>query len=92
MKKLIVPFFVTCLFMSCNQEGKETTDQNMSYPAINVSYPETATQEVKDDYFGNEVADPFRWLEDDNAEDTKAWVTAQNDVTFDYLDKNSFSE
>ena len=50
-----------------------------------LEYPETRKVEVKDDYFGTEVADEYRWLEDDNAEDTKAWVRAQNEVTFDYL-------
>lgn len=40
-----------------------------------------------DDYHGTSVLDPYRWLEDDNAEDTKAWVRTQNEVTFDYLSK-----
>jgi len=52
-----------------------------------LSYPETVKQEIMDDYHGTKVADPYRWLEDDNAPDTKAWVTAQNRVTFSYLDQ-----
>ena len=52
-----------------------------------ITYPETKMVEQSDDYFGTRVADPYRWLEDDNAKDTKDWVTAQNKVTFDYLDK-----
>jgi len=47
-----------------------------------LAYPETVKQEIMDDYHGTKVADPYRWLEDDNAPDTKAWVTAQNRVTF----------
>ena len=48
-------------------------------------YPETERTDVTDNYFGTVVADPYRWLEDDNSEATAAWVAAQNEVTFDYL-------
>src|SRR5213595_204042 len=40
-----------------------------------------------DDYHGTKIADPFRWLEDDNSAETKAWVEAQNKVTFGFLEK-----
>jgi prolyl oligopeptidase len=53
-----------------------------------LTYPETRQDKtVVDTYHGTQVADPFRWLEDDNSEETKAWVKAQNEVTFDYLHK-----
>ena len=48
-------------------------------------YPETRKTDTKDDYHGTTVEDPYRWLEDDNSEETKAWVNAQNKVTNDYL-------
>lgn len=48
-------------------------------------YPQTRTVDQVDDYHGTKVADPYRWLEDPDAADTKAWVEAQNKVTFDYL-------
>mgnify|MGYP003348051723 CR=1 FL=1 len=50
-----------------------------------LTYPATRKADVVDDYFGTKVADPYRWLEDDNAPETKAWVEAQNKVTFAYL-------
>lgn len=52
-----------------------------------LSYPETRKAKQTDTYFGTTVNDPFRWLEDDKSEETKAWVTEQNKVTFGYLDK-----
>ena len=55
-------------------------------------YPETERGNVTDNYFGTEVADPYRWLEDDNSEATTAWVKAENEVTFDYLSKIPFRE
>lgn len=55
-----------------------------------LKYPETRKTDAKDVYFGTEVPDPYRWLEDDYSEETKTWVKAQNEVTFGYLDKIPF--
>ncbi len=49
------------------------------------SYPITRQTNQVDQYAGTAVSDPYRWLEDDNAPETKAWVTAQNRVTAAYL-------
>ncbi len=51
-----------------------------------LKYPETKKVEVVDTIHGEKIPDPYRWLEDDNAADTKAWVQAQNKVTFGYLE------
>ena len=50
------------------------------------AYPETTRENVVDNYFGKDVADPYRWLEDDMSEATGQWVAAQNEVTHAYLD------
>ncbi|WP_243315983.1 prolyl oligopeptidase family serine peptidase [Geothrix paludis] len=50
-----------------------------------LTYPLTRKGDVVDDFFGTKVADPYRWLEDDSSAETKAWVEAQNKVTFAYL-------
>lgn len=48
-------------------------------------YPITNKQIVSDDYFGQIIEDPYRWLEDDRSDQTAEWVANQNAVTFDYL-------
>lgn len=60
-----------------------------SLPAQNGSpkmVPETRKTDTVHDYHGTKVADPYSWLEDDNSAETKAWVEAQNKVTFGYLE------
>ena len=52
-----------------------------------LKYPDTKKENIVDDYNGVKVGDPYRWLEDDNSEQTKAWVQEENKVTFDYLSK-----
>ncbi len=50
-----------------------------------IDYPETRKTDVVDQLHGTAVADPYRWLEDDNSEETKSWVTAENRVTENFL-------
>ena len=78
MTLLLVLLSVVLAFAAC-QKG-----------AAKLTYPVTKKVDQVDDYFGTKVADPYRWLEDDNAEDVKAWVQAENAVTFGYLDKIPF--
>lgn len=55
-------------------------------------YPETAKVDTVDVYFGTQVPDPYRWLENDTTAATAAWVEAQNQVTNDYLAQIPFRE
>ena len=52
-------------------------------PAL--SYPHAKMVDQVDDYHGVNVADPYRWLEDTDSPDTRAWVEAENKLTFSYL-------
>jgi prolyl oligopeptidase len=55
-------------------------------------YPETKKVDQRDNYHGTLVADPYRWLENDTSDETKRWVTAQNEVTFNYLNAIPFRD
>ncbi|RAJ17772.1 prolyl oligopeptidase family serine peptidase [Olleya aquimaris] len=80
MKKLLISFLTVIIIMSCKEETKQI-ERN-----IVVDYPVTAQVDTVTNYFGTEVKDPYRWLEDDRSPETEAWVKAQNKVTYGYLD------
>lgn len=69
-----------------------TTGCNNMKQIKHAPYPETPRGEVVDNYFGTEVPDPYRWLEDDNSPETAAWVAAENAVTNAYLEQIPFRE
>ncbi|MDM1396622.1 S9 family peptidase [Myroides odoratimimus] len=76
---------VATIIVSCKQGATEEAN-------VELKYPDTKKGEVVDTYFGVEVADPYRWLEDDRSEETAAWVKAENQVTFDYLAQIPFRD
>ena len=72
--KRFMPFLLVGV-AACNQPEEKA-----------FTYPETRKDAtVVDDYFGTNVADPYRWLEEDNSEETADWVKRQNELTFGYL-------
>ncbi|MCR9289529.1 MAG: prolyl oligopeptidase family serine peptidase [Bacteroidetes bacterium] len=84
---------ITLLIYSCSSnENNEATTTFKDNPKMKLTYPNTETVDQKDNYFGNEVADPYRWLEIDTASEVEAWVNSQNAVTFDYLEKIPFRD
>ncbi|MEC4816138.1 MAG: prolyl oligopeptidase family serine peptidase [Scytonema sp. PMC 1069.18] len=50
-----------------------------------MTYPSSSKSNQVDNYHGTLVADPYRWLENPDSEETRTWIEAQNQVTFDYL-------
>lgn len=69
--------------LACSTKKEETTS---------MKYPETKKVDTVDTYFGEQVADPYRWLENDTAKETSEWVKAQNDITFGFLEKIPYRE
>ena len=61
-------------------------------PIKTLPYPQTKKVDTVTTYFGTKVADPFRWLENDQAPDTKSWVQEENKVTQNYLAQIPFRE
>jgi len=72
-----------CLFASAFFILLHSYAQQMTIKTL--PYPQTKKVDTVDTYFGTQVPDPYRWLEDDRADDTKAWVTAENKVTQNYI-------
>ena len=84
MKKIIPGIFAVAALFSCDKDSKKET------AALN--YPETKKVDTVSNYFGTEIQDPYRWLEDDRSAETGEWVKAQNELTFGYLEKIPFRD
>jgi prolyl oligopeptidase len=52
-----------------------------------ISYPQARIDNVVDDYFGTKVPDPYRWLENPDSPESRAWIEAENKITFGFLEK-----
>ena len=96
--KHVLSILAVSLLAAC---GSESTTSSATEPnamtmtetvKTPLSYPQTAKGDVVDTYFEQSVADPYRWLEDDRSAETEAWVTAQNKVTFGYLEQIPYRE
>jgi len=80
-------FSLPLLFLAaCGSDPAPKTA--VDFKQIPVTYPNTRQDStVQDTYFGTTIQDPYRWLEDDQSDETKQWVKNQNAVTFGYLDQ-----
>jgi len=65
-------------------QGKEQNKSTMSKTFV---YPPAKKADQIDDYHGVKVADPYRWLEDPDSADSRAWIEAQNKLTFGFLNE-----
>ena len=81
MKKNIMLLILFSLFLSA-----------CSLNQSKIEYPKPHKEDVKDNYFGTVVNDPYRWMENDTSQAVKDWVEAENKITFDYLSKISFRD
>ncbi len=76
--------FISVLTLSRSHAQNLTAPQKMINP---MTYPPARKSDQTDLYHGVKVADPYRWLEDLDSEETKAWVEAENKLTFNYLNE-----
>ncbi|MFC0446188.1 prolyl oligopeptidase family protein [Pseudidiomarina halophila] len=91
-----IPVLSVAVLAACSPQQQESDRNEVAEKTTTVNtqitYPMTFRGNVTDNYFGTVVADPYRWLEDDRSEDTEAWVKAQNEVTFAYLEQIPYRE
>lgn len=91
MQRLLFVLPAIILLAACNNNSSESS--LTTYKPIEVKYPLTKKDStVKDNYFGTDVADPYRWLENDTSAETAAWVKAENAVTQNYLSQIPFRD
>jgi prolyl oligopeptidase len=86
MKKLMIPIITALVLVGCNNSNVSINQTNT------VTYPKTKKVDTVTNYFGTQVKDPYRWLEDDMSEETARWVEDQNKTTFGYLENIPFRE
>ncbi|MDO5509878.1 MAG: prolyl oligopeptidase family serine peptidase [Weeksellaceae bacterium] len=84
--RLFAGIAATALLAACATQPSLNQNEQV------MKYPETKKGNVSYTHFGTTVQDPYRWLEDDRSADTKAWVAAQNQVTFNYLNQIPFRQ
>ncbi|HWW75152.1 MAG TPA: hypothetical protein VNZ44_07145, partial [Pyrinomonadaceae bacterium] len=77
--------FAGLLLLAATVGAQTAVSSNSGGAASALSYPAARRGDTTDDYFGTKVADPYRWLEDLDSPETRAWVEAENKLTFDYL-------
>ncbi len=78
---------LTVLALAALVAGQSAVSPVSTTAGSRLAYPVARKGDVVDDFRGTKVADPYRWLEDLDSPETKAWVEAENKLTFDYLNQ-----
>ena len=97
MRNILPVLTFSLLGMGCGQSEIATDAEPLTGDELNSSetaaasndglaYPVARRSDHTDDYFGTEVADPYRWMEDLEADDVQAWVAAENEIAVPYLE------
>ncbi|MBK8955920.1 MAG: S9 family peptidase [Saprospiraceae bacterium] len=89
-KSIITSLISIGMMISCRPMNNQ--QELAAFDTAIPAYPDTRMDTISDNYFGNSVPDPYRWLEDDRSDETADWVKRQNELTFSYLDKIPFRE
>lgn len=90
MKNKVSTLILIGLISACSEQPSSIKTETNIAPAIDnqttaINYPKTRKGDVVEQYFGQSISDPYRWLEDDLSLETGEWVKEQNTTTFDYL-------
>ena len=88
MRALVAGAFASLCLLALSACGGKSSDAHVvaASSVAKLSYPDAARGDQVDDYHGEKVADPYRWLEDVDSAQTKTWVEAENKLTFGYLE------
>ncbi len=81
MKKSIATFMIVLSITAVSSQNN-----------VDLTYPNAKKGDQIDNYFGEKVADPYRWMEDDRSADTENWVKEENKRTYSYLEKIPFRQ
>ena len=105
MKYFILTGFLLVALFSCKEENEQNNKRMNNNQSVTTQFTESEPETVDlkyvntkqdssvvDDYFGEKIADPYRWLEDDRSEETAEWVKAQNEITNEYMSHINFRD
>lgn len=85
---VVIAALLTAMLSNADVSAQKRNKQQ-SKPTMNkkFTYPQAKKVDQVDNYHGVKVADPYRWLENPDSEDSRAWIEAENKLTFGFLDQ-----